>query len=43
MRSLLIANRGEIVARIAAGGGPIHTRPAVATASARAAFSLRKP
>jgi hypothetical protein len=28
---------------IAAGGGPIHTRPAACTARANAAFSLRKP
>ena len=31
------------IARIAAGGGPIQTSPAAATASAKAAFSLRKP
>ena len=33
----------EPIASIAAGGGPIQTRPAAITARAKAAFSDRKP
>ena len=31
------------ISSIAAGGGPIHTRPASSTARANAAFSARNP
>ena len=33
----------EPISSIAAGGGPIHVRPASSTVRANAAFSARKP
>ena len=40
---IFLASLLEPMARIAAGGGPMKTMPALAQASAKPAFSDRKP
>ena len=42
-RIIALAPIFEPIASIAAGGGPIHVRPASVTVRAKPAFSARKP